>query len=76
MSKIETLEAGLQPLQGFGQVVQAVASEGEEMEGGERGQTGRQVDNLVVTEIDAVQRGEVGERGWEAGQMVPGGFVR
>ena len=76
MSKIETLEAGLQPLHGFGQVVQAVASEGEEMEGGEEGQTGREVDNLVVTEIDAVQRGEVGERGWEAGQMVPGGFVR
>ena len=50
--------------------------EGEEMEGGEGGQTGREVDNLVVTEIDAVQRGEVGERGWEAGQMVPGGFVR
>ena len=72
VGKVEPFEAGLQPVQGVGQVVQAIASEGEEVEGGERGETGWKLDQLVVAEIEAVQRGEAGERGWQAGQVVPG----
>ena len=72
VGKVEAFKAGLQPVQGVGQVVQAIASEGEEVEGGERGETGWKLDQLVVAEIEAVQRGEAGERGWQAGQVVPG----
>ena len=56
VGKVEPFEAGLQPVQGVGQVVQAVASEGEEVEGGERGETGWKQIQLVVAEIKAVQR--------------------
>ena len=37
VGKVEAFQAGLQPVQGVGQVVQAIASEGEVMEGGKRG---------------------------------------
>ena len=72
VGKVEAFEAGLQPVQGVGQLVQAIASEGEEVEGGERGETGWKLDQLVVAEIEAVQGGEAGERGWQAGQVVSG----
>ena len=37
VGKVDAFEAGLQSVQGVGQAVQAIASEGEEVEGGERG---------------------------------------
>ena len=56
MGKVEAFQAGLQPIQGVWQVMQAVASDGEEVEGGERGETGWKQIQLVVAEIKAVQR--------------------
>ena len=70
VGQVEAFQAGLQPVQGVGQVVQAVGSEGKEVEGGERGETGWKQIQLVVAEIKAVQRWP-GERGWQAGQVVP-----
>ena len=37
VGKVKPFQAGLQPVQVVGEVVEAIASEGEEVEGGERG---------------------------------------